>query len=135
MAPPTRGKNREAGEPSMKYDWIDEYLLSKKGVVKDYKEEWNWIRYMIGGKMFTAICLDDSGNPYYITLKTGPYESKVLRDQYEDIIPGYYMNKEHWNSIKADGCVPDDLVRELLDGSYSLVLAGFSKKRQALILE
>lgn len=57
------------------------------------------------------------------------------RRQYEDIIPGYYMNKMHWNSIKADGEVPDDLLKDLLDKSYQLVLGGFSKKKQREITE
>ena len=43
----------------MKYEWIDGFLLAKKGVSKDFKEEWNWIRYMIGDKMFAAICLGE----------------------------------------------------------------------------
>lgn len=118
----------------MKYSWIDEYLLSKRGVTKDLKQEWNWIRYQIGGKMFAAICLDDNDEPYYITLKSDPYESMALREQYTDIIPGYYMNKEHWNSIRADGEVTDKLMRDLLDRSYELVLGGFSKKRREEIL-
>ena len=46
----------------------------------------------------------------------------------------YYMNKTHWNSIKVDGSVPDDLLKDLLDRSYALVLSGFSKKKQAEIL-
>ena len=58
-------------------------------------------------KMFTAICLDDEDKPYYITLKLEPLESEFFRKQYEEIIPGYYMNKVHWNSIKADGAVPN----------------------------
>ena len=41
----------------MKYDWLDEYLLSKKGVAKDFKIEWNWVRYQIGGKLFAAVVL------------------------------------------------------------------------------
>lgn len=53
----------------MKYDWLDEYLLSKKGVTKDFKIEWNWIRYQIGDKLFVAVCLDNQNNPHYITLK------------------------------------------------------------------
>lgn len=82
----------------MKYAWMDEYLMNKTGVTKDLKEEWNWIRYMIGGKMFAAICLDEAnGNkPVYITLKLEPLDGDFLRQQYEDIIPGYYMNKVHW---------------------------------------
>lgn len=118
----------------MKYDWIDEYLLQKKAVTKNLQAEWNWVRYCIGDKMFVAICLDEDDKPYYINVKTDPQESINLREQYEDIIPGYYCNKEHWNSIKANGAVPDELVKHLLDESYELVLAGFSKKKQAEIL-
>lgn len=58
-----------------------------------------------------------------------------MRTQYEDSIPGYYMNKVHWNSVKPDGKVPDGLLKELLDKSYQLVLGGFSKNRQREILE
>lgn len=119
----------------MKYTWIDEYLLDKPGVTKDLQKAWNWIRYQIGGKMFAAICLDDKDEPYYITLKLEPLEGDFLRQKYEDIIPGYYMNKMHWNSIKADGKVPDDLLRDLLDKSYRLVLSSFSKKKQKKITE
>lgn len=119
----------------MRYGWIDEYLLSKIGVTKDLQKEWNWIRYQIGGKMFAAVCLSENNEPYYITLKLEPSEGDFLRQQYEDIIPGYYMNKVHWNSIKPDGEVPDDLLKDLLDKSYQLVLGGFSKKRQREILE
>lgn len=118
----------------MKYPWLDDCLLEKPGVAKDLKAEWNWIRYMIGGKMFAAVCLDSSGKPYYITLKLEPLEGDLLRQQYEDIIPGYYCNKVHWNSIKSDGAMPDELLKELLDKSYQLVLGGFSKKKQREIL-
>lgn len=118
----------------MKYIWIDEYLMKKPGVTKDLKKEWNWIRYMIGGKLFAAICLDQENKPYYITLKLEPLEGDFLRQQYEDIIPGYYCNKVHWNSVNPDGSVPDDLLRDMLDKSYKLVLKGFSKKKQQEIL-
>ena len=55
--------------------------------------------------------------------------------QNEDIIPGYYMNKQHWNSINTNGEVEDDLLKDLLDKSYHLALSGFSKKKQREILE
>lgn len=119
----------------MRYEWIDEFLLSKQGVVWDLQKDWNWIRYQIGGKMFAAICLDENDKPYYITLKLEPSEGDFLRNQYEGIVPGYYMNKVHWNSIKPDGRVPDDLLKDLLDKSYGLVLAGLSRKKQKEILE
>ncbi len=117
----------------MRYEWIDEYLLSFAGVTKDFQADWNWIRYHIGGKMFAAICLDSTDSPHYITLKSDPLESEFLRKEYEDIIPGYYMNKTHWNSVKADGAVPDELLKDLLYKAYLLVLKGFSKKKQSEI--
>ncbi|MBM6920519.1 MmcQ/YjbR family DNA-binding protein [Phocea massiliensis] len=118
----------------MRYLWIDEFLLNKRSVMKDLQPSWNWIRYQIGGKMFAAICLDSENNPYYITLKVDPAESEFLRSQYTDIIPGYYSDKRNWISVNPDGCVPDALLKELLDKAYRLVLSGFSKKRQREIL-
>ena len=52
----------------------------------------------------------------------------------EDIIPGYYMNKTHWNSIKADGDVPDDVVKDLLDKAYNEILNKLTKKKRTEIL-
>ena len=118
----------------MKYTWMDEYLLAKKGVTKDLQPDWNWIRYQIGGKMFAALCLNDENTPVYITLKLRPEEGEFWRGQYGDVIPGYYMNKTHWNSINPDGQVPDDILRDMLDRSYALVLAGLSRKTQREIL-
>ena len=114
----------------MPYPWIDDYLLQKPGVTKDLQPDWNWIRYQIGGKLFAAVCLDDQDQPYYITLKLDPAEGDFLRGQYEDILPGYYMNKTHWNSVRAQGSVPDDLLRNLLDEAYRLVLPALPKKKQ-----
>ncbi len=129
----------------MPYPWIDDYLLQKPGVTKDLQPDWNWIRYQIGGKLFAAVCLDDQDQPYYITLKLDPAEGDFLRGQYEDILPaegdflrgqyedilpGYYMNKTHWNSVRAQGSVPDNLLRNLLDEAYRLVLHALPKKKQ-----
>lgn len=118
----------------MQYDWMDAYLLAKKGVTRDLQPDWNWIRYQIGGKMFAALCMDKQNAPVYITLKLLPEEGEFWRGQYEDVIPGYYCNKVHWNSIKVGGQVPDDILRDMLDKSYALVLGGMSKKRQREIL-
>ena len=94
----------------MKYQWQDEYLLNKRGVTKDLQKA------------------------YYINLKLEPAEGEFLRSQYEDIVPGYYSNKQHWNSVKPDGAVPDELLKDLLDKSYHLVLDSFPKKRRREIL-
>ena len=105
----------------MPYPWIDDDLLQKPGVTKDLQPDWNWIRYQIGGKLFAAVCLDDQDQPYYITLKLDPAEGDFLRGQYED--------KTHWNSVRAQGSVPDDLLRNLLDEAYRLVLHALPKKK------
>ncbi len=118
----------------MRYHWMDSYLLGKPGVTKDLQPAWNWIRYHVGGKMFAAVCLDQDGVPYYINLKLEPLEGEFYREQYEDVIPGYYSNKIHWNSIKPNGAVPDEVLRSMLDKSYQLVLGGLSKKKQREIL-
>ncbi len=114
----------------MRYTWVDEFLLSKKGVSKDLQQDWNWIRYQIGGKMFAAICLGENDMPYYITLKLEPSEGEFLRTQYEDIIPGYYMNKMHWNSIKPDGEVPDELLKDLLENHINWFLQDLVRKNR-----
>ena len=118
----------------MKYPWIDEYLMAKRGVTKDLQAEWNWIRYHIGGKMFAAVLLDHDDRPYYINLKLDPAEGELMRKQYPDVIPGYYSNKLHWNSVKPDGDIPDDLLKTWLDRSYLLVLQDLPKAKQRAIL-
>ena len=118
----------------MKYPWIDQYLMAKRGVTKDLQAEWNWIRYHIGSKMFAAVLLDHDDRPYYINLKLNPAEGELMRKQYPDVIPGYYSNKLHWNSVKPDGDIPDDLLKTWLDRSYLLVLQDLPKAKQREIL-
>lgn len=118
----------------MKYDWIDEYLLAKKGVHKDFKVEWGWDRYLLKGKMIAAICNDKTGKEI-VTLKCDPLYGQELRSTYSDIIPGYYMNKEHWNSVYIGGKVPDEILKKMIDQSYQLILGSLSKKAQKEILD
>ena len=77
----------------MNYPWIFEELAQKPGAVRDFKEEWQWTRFQVGGKLFAAICKDGAGNDALLTLKLPPEENCFLREQYEDILPGYYCNK------------------------------------------
>ena len=118
----------------MRYDWMDAFLMGRRAVTKDLQPEWNWIRYQVGGRMFAAILLDDDDRPCYINLKLEPIEGEFLRSQYADVIPGYYSDKRCWNSVNPDGAVPDELLKSLLDKSYRLVLAGFSRKKRREIL-
>jgi predicted DNA-binding protein (MmcQ/YjbR family) len=117
----------------MKYDFIQEYCLSKKGVEEDYKEEWDAIRYSIRGKMF-ALVGNDAANEPIISVKLEPEYGIELRDRFKDIVPGYYLNKTHWNSLYLNGNVPEETLKRMLDQSYELILNSLSKKTQKEIL-
>ena len=112
----------------MGYEWMDGFLLAMPGAQKDFKAEWNWTRYTVGGKMFCAMCHDENGGDVYITMKLEPLRGEFLRGQFEDILPGYYMNKTHWNSVRAQGNVPEDILKGMLEESYRLVAGGLAKK-------
>jgi len=116
-----------------RYEWLGKYCLSQMGATTDYKPEWNATRYLVGGKMF-AMCGGDKDGKPIITLKLEPDFGSMLRQQYEHIVPGYYMNKEHWNSFYLEGDVPDDIVQTMITESYQLVLKSLSKKLQKEIL-
>ena len=87
--------------------------------------------YKVGGKLFALTEPDEF--PARMNLKCDPDRAIELRDEHEGIIPGYHMNKRHWNTIILDGSVPSKLVRELIDHSYTLVTASLpSKARKEL---
>ncbi len=123
-----------------KYEWLDGYLLSKPGAEKDYKLEWEWFRYMIRGKMFAAVCTPDPKHEPHqgrtmLQLKCEPELAQLFRAQYPDVVPGFYCNKEHWNSVYLDGEVPDDVLRSMCDMAYTLILHKLPKKIQKEIAE
>ncbi|MEA4898714.1 MAG: MmcQ/YjbR family DNA-binding protein [Christensenellaceae bacterium] len=112
----------------MSYDWLDAYLLDKPGVTRDYKPEWEATRYFVGGKMLLMAGGDGRGTPIY-TMKLEPAFGQFLRAQYPcAIIPGYHMNKLHWNSLYLTGEVPDAIVRDMADDAYRAVLMSLPKR-------
>lgn len=118
-----------------KGSWIDGYCTDKKGAEKIWQAEWESMKYLIGGKMFAFMGDHKSGDPI-ITMKLPPEEGAVLRSTYpEAIIPGYYMNKIHWNSLYLEKDVPEAVIKKMLDSAYETVLTSLSKKAQKEILE
>lgn len=112
------------------YPLLEQYLMSLGGVEKDFKEEWGWTRFMLRGKMFCAFC-GESGDFTLITVKCEPEFNTHIRELYEGkIIEGYYMNKVHWNSVYPDKGVPYELIKEMCDRGYRLVLRSLPKKTQ-----
>jgi predicted DNA-binding protein (MmcQ/YjbR family) len=80
----------------------------------------------VGGKMFALVSL--SGDPGVVNLKCDPARALELRAAYPAIRPGYHQDKRHWISVDLDGVVEDDVVRELVEDSYDLVVAGLSRR-------
>lgn len=122
----------------MKYKWLDEYLLSKPGVEKDYKIEWEWHRYMLCGKLFAAICHPAEKYQYggheLVNLKCDPRLAEAYRETYGEVHPGFYTDKTHWNAVFLDGALPDELLREMCDMSYRLIFEKLTKKAQREII-
>ena len=114
------------------YPWLEEYLLQRPGVTSDFKVEWGWQRYMVGGKLFAALMHPtDKYDAAYaekdlLNLKCDP----LLRQQHPEVLPGFYSDKRCWNSVDLGGGLPDDLLRRMIDDSYQLVFAKLTKKLQ-----
>lgn len=75
----------------------------------------------VGGKMFALVNVEDDP---VVNLKCDPAHALELRAAYAGIRPGYHQDKRHWNSVDLDGTVEDALLRELVEDSYDLVVAG-----------
>ncbi|MCY7450974.1 MmcQ/YjbR family DNA-binding protein [Bacillus altitudinis] len=118
----------------MKKETLQAFCLSLQGATHDYQPEWQADRYHIGGKMFAMMGGDVDRKPV-ITLKCDPQRAEELREIHEGIIPGYYMNKTHWNSIYLDADIPSSFVEELIEHSYQLVFHKLTKKAQQAILQ
>lgn len=76
-------------------------------------------------KMFALVAVDSE--PLRVSLKCDPERALILRETHPAIQPGYHLNKRHWNTLKLDGSLSDELVRQLVDHSYELVFKGLKK--------
>ena len=114
----------------MTFDELNTYLLSKNGASFDYPFDEKVRVYRICEKMF-ALIIDEI--PLEINLKCDPIYALELRSLYQSIEAGYHMNKKHWNTVEANGDVDDEFLKELIDHSFDMVIAGFSKKQQEII--
>lgn len=76
--------------------------------------------------MFALISLDET--PPRINLKGDPNDNEFLRQQFPAVIPGYHMNKRHWNTIILDGSLSDEFILDQIDNSYRIVFEGLPRK-------
>ncbi len=116
----------------MQTDFFREYCLQKPGVVEDMPFGEDHLVFKVGGKMFALVALDEV--PASANLKCDPDRALELRDRYEEVRPGYHMNKKHWNTVVIDGGIPDAEVRAMIDHSYDLVMRALPKKVAAALI-
>jgi predicted DNA-binding protein (MmcQ/YjbR family) len=83
--------------------------------------------FKVNGKMFALAALNEV--PTTVNLKCDPDLALELRDRYEQVTPGYHMNKKHWNTAGIESGIPDSELRKMIDHSYDLVAKGLPKLR------
>jgi predicted DNA-binding protein (MmcQ/YjbR family) len=103
----------------MNIEILREYCLSKAGAEETFPFGDDTLVFKVNGKIFALANLD--GDPT-INLKCNPAFALELREKYSCVLPGYHMNKKHWNTIILDGSVPDNLIFRWIDHSYDLIL-------------
>src|SRR2546423_11793777 len=97
-----------------------EYCLSKPQTTEGLPFGPDVVVFKVGEKMFALASLDEV--PTTANLKCDPDLALELRDRYEEVRPGYHMNKKHWNTIEIEGGIPDAELRKIIDHSYDLVV-------------
>lgn len=113
----------------MGIDELREYCLAKPGTTEGLPFGPTTLVFKVMGKMFALSSLDEPESR--VNLKCDPERSAELREQYEGIIPGWHMSKVHWNTVYTERDVEPDLVRELIDHSYALIVSKLPKKVRA----
>jgi predicted DNA-binding protein (MmcQ/YjbR family) len=98
---------------------VEEYLLSMPASRLDYPFGENTAVYKAGDKMFALVA--EKSDPVRLSLKCDPLLAETLREKYESVLPGYHLNKKHWNTILLTGQLSWEEIQDLIRLSYQLV--------------
>lgn len=114
----------------MHIDQLRDFCISKKGVTEHFPFDDVTLVFKVMNKMFALVGLNHwEKGEQKINLKCNPEKALELRADFDGIYPGFHMNKKHWNTVIINTAdVSDDLVFELIDHSYNLVVQGLTKK-------
>jgi predicted DNA-binding protein (MmcQ/YjbR family) len=111
----------------MNLEQFREYCLSKPDATEGTPFGPAVLVFKVSGKMFALATLEEV--PITVNLKCDPDLALELRDRYEQVTPGYHMNKKHWNTVEIEGGIPDPELRKMIDHSYDLVARSLPKPR------
>ena len=110
----------------MNIEELREYCISKAHVEEAFPFDEETLVFKAGGKIFLLV--DINGNPVSFNVKCDPERAVELREQHSFILPGYHMNKKHWNTVTCEKGVSKKLLKDLIDHSYDLVIKSLPKK-------
>ena len=116
----------------MNVEEIRVYCIAKPDVEEGFPFGPETLVFKANGKIFLLMSLDEA--PLQFNVKCNPERAVELREQHSCILPGYHMNKQHWNTIFIDGSVNDKLIKEWINHSYDLVVKSLTKKQQQELL-
>ena len=103
----------------MDAEQIRDYCRAKENVTEGFPFGPSALVFKTGGKMFLLMMLDEV--PPSINLKCDPEKALELREEYECVLPGYHMNKKHWNTVLVEPRLPSAVLKQWIDDSYNLV--------------
>lgn len=112
---------------------IWDYCLSKPHATADYPFGDDTVVFRLGGKIFALMGVDVEAEEHEprVNLKCDPTLAIILRQTYpRSVLPGYHMNKTHWNTVVSDGSIPDDEIKDMIDHSYDLIAKCLTKKQR-----
>ena len=101
---------------------------AKPGSAEDYPFGDEVAVFKVAGRMFALVSLGPP--PGSVSLKCDPDLAAVLRDHYGAIAPGHHLNKRHWNTVILDGSLPDEMICDLVEDSYDLIVSRLPQARQ-----
>lgn len=104
----------------MNIEQLHEYALSLPDVTESFPFDETTLVMKAGGKMFLLVSLDE--DPLRFNVKCDPERALELREEYPCVLPGYHMNKKHWNTIVVDGTLTNKQLKEMVLDSYNLVV-------------
>ncbi|GAB7258213.1 MmcQ/YjbR family DNA-binding protein [uncultured Polaribacter sp.] len=116
----------------MHIEQLRDFCMAKKGVTEHFPFDDVTLVFKVMNKMFLLTGLNNwERGEEKMNVKCNPQKALELREVYEGIYPGFHMNKKHWNTVLINNSdVSDDLVKELINHSYDLVVSGLTKKLQ-----
>ncbi len=111
----------------MNIEEFREHCLSFTGATEDFPFDENTLAFRVMDKIFA---LTDVNKFSRINLKCDPVKAATLRTLYEEVKPGFHMNKRHWNSVDPKGSIDDEIIKEWINDSYNLVVESLARKKQ-----